>query len=409
MGFGKTVIGLMAIRRVLNAKPDYSVIVVAPSQPVAKKWKQDIAKCTTAFEKVKVITLAIAARDYAKLSCDLLIIDEIHLVPTQKNRTALLIKRKMMLGLTATYERLDEGHRIIDRVCPIVDTVTLAEGIRNRWTSNHKVYVILCRIPDLNTYNSMTNKFKELFKWFNYKFNVPMAVLKDREFAIEYADTVVVKQMEETECGNLWYQGDPKRMALKLLYRNAKDFISVMTERKNFLYHHPKKLEVAEKIIKAMQGKKGITFWSTIEDAEKVSEGRTYASVTSESDRTEKQNKETLEWFMNTDGAVINTVRALNVGFDCPDIRYGIVAGFNSSQTSSMQRMGRVIRINDMLKDKEAEVFYIVIRYTNDEHWAAKALEKTDYVMVDEESLDDLLSGKDVEFIDGKLRTGNRF
>lgn len=409
-GLGKTLMGLIAIRRVLNAKPNASVVVIAPSQPVAKKWKQEVAKCTTAFENVKVITLAIAARDYVKFSCDLLVIDEIHLLPTPKNKSALLVKRKMTLGLTATYERLDEGHKLIDKVCPVADNITLAEGIRNGWTSDHKVYVVLCRIDNLNSYNAMTKRFKELFEWFNYKFDIPMAILKDRDFARQYAEDFVVPMIAE-EYGMSRYRYDDKliKEALSCTYRNSRDFIKTMTERKNFLYHHPKKLEIAEKIIKAMKGKKGITFWSTIEDAEKVSEGRTYASVTSDSDRTEKGNRETLDWFMKTDGAVINTVRALNVGFDCPEIQYGIVAGFNSSQTNSIQRVGRVIRVNEFLKGKKAEVFYIVIRYTNDEHWAAKALEKTEYVMIDEDSLDDFLEGKQVEFINGRLRTGNRY
>jgi hypothetical protein len=41
-----------------------------------------------------------------------------------------------------------------------------------------------------------------------------------------------------------------------------------MRKRKEFVYNHPKKLEIAKKIIEARKESKGITFSSTIKQAE---------------------------------------------------------------------------------------------------------------------------------------------
>ena len=102
-------------------------------------------------------------------------------------------------------------------------------------------------------------------------------------------------------------------------------------------------------------------------------------------------------------------MRALNIGFDCPEITFGIIAGFNSSKTDSMQRRGRVVRINKFFADKSAELYYVVIQGTVDEHWAAKALSDTEYILLSEDDLDAFLSGKPVDFMEGKLKSGGRY
>ena len=43
----------------------------------------------------------------------------------------------------------------------------------------------------------------------------------------------------------------------------------MLRKRKDFIQSHPKKIEVAEKILEARKDKKSITFSATIKDAEK--------------------------------------------------------------------------------------------------------------------------------------------
>lgn len=414
MGCGKTAMGIFAIRRVLNAMPEAHILVVVPSAPVGKQWKREIVKCTSPFENVKVITVDKAAKNYKDIpKVDLLVIDEIHQIPTPKRVSCLKIQYRMILGLTATYERLDGKHAIIDRVAPIADSITLAEGIKNGWTSKQKVYVVMCDIEDRNEYNAMTNKFKDLFAWFSYDFDMPFKVLSDSDSRDFFINDKVVPELQLLEgWDDDFVRMNKKRVlssAYKIAMSNSSSFIRTMTNRKNFIYHHSKKKEVANRILEAKKGQKGITFWSTIEDCMDVKHGKPYASPAQDNDFTEKGNRETLDWFFSTPGAVINTVRALNIGFDCPEITFGIIAGFNSSKTDSMQRRGRVVRINKFFADKSAELYYVVIQGTVDEHWAAKALSDTEYVLLSEDDLDAFLSGKPVDFMEGKLKSGGRY
>ena len=307
MGCGKTAMGIFAIRRVLNAMPEAYVLVVAPSAPVGKQWKREIVKCTSPFENVEVITVDKAAKNYKDIpKVDLLVIDEIHQIPTPKRVSCLKIQYRMILGLTATYERLDGKHAIIDRVAPIADSITLAEGIKNGWTSKQKVYVVMCDIEDRNEYNAMTNKFKDLFAWFRYDFDMPFKVLGNPDSRDFFINDKVVPELQLSEgWDDDFVRMNKKRVlssAYKIAMSNSSSFIKTMTNRKNFIYHHPKKKEVANRILEAKKGQKGITFWSTIEDCIDVKHGKPYASPAQDNDFTEKGNRETLDWFFSTPG-----------------------------------------------------------------------------------------------------------
>lgn len=411
VGMGKTFMGVVAIRRVLNAIKNANVIVVVPSEPIAKQWKKELVKCTTPFEKVEVITLRKAAKNYNKLECTLLIIDEIHTVPTKSNKMALYIPHDLVLGLTGTYERLDGAHSLVDRVAPVVERIPLSEGVKNGWTSQHNIYCVLCEVDDIAVYDEYTRKFRAAFSFFGYNFNVPMKILTEKDYRMQYVSDSV-----EEEFGPSLNPAMRKRAFGEMFTKTmnaAKSFMDNMTKRKSFIYHHPKKIEVANKIIEAHSGKKGMTFWSTIEDAERVKYGETYACSGGSSDdgkkRTKKGNEQIIERFKATPGAVINTVRALNTGFNVPEIEFGIMGGFNSSQTIGNQSRGRLIRINDLTKNKNARIFYIVLRDTVDQTWFAKCIGTTEYLTILEEDLDDFLAGKPIDFGPKIKEKGSRY
>lgn len=78
--------------------------------------------------------------------------------------------------------------------------------------------------------------------------------------------------------------------------------------------------------------------------------------------------------------------------FDCPDASVAIILGFDSSETKSTQRRGRVVR---KFEDKVAEIFYIVINNTQETKWFDMAHQKTNnYITIDEKGLDQVLRGE---------------
>lgn len=81
----------------------------------------------------------------------------------------------------------------------------------------------------------------------------------------------------------------------------------------------------------------------------------------------------------------------LNEGFNCPEASIAVILGFDSSQTKKEQRLGRVLRIFE--GKEEAIIFTLVIKNTVEEKWYQNS-STGNYITIDEEGLDKLLSGE---------------
>lgn len=392
---GKTLIGIVAMRRFVNANPNGKCILVVPSQPVLSQWKKEIMTCGLSGN-VYIYTKDYASKNSSKLSCDMLVIDEVHEIFTPSKISIFSISYKLILCMTATLERLDGRDTFINKVAPVCDVITLAEGIKNKWTSEHRVIKVLIDI-DLTKYNELTKRFKNLMLYFNYNFDAPIKIISNEEYRKLYIEM----ELEE-RYGHICNYEERKSYYRELMgeiMNNAREFMKVMGERKEFIYHHERKIEIARMIIDSKKDLKGITFWNSIEDAVKVDRGVVYVSKSKDIGMTPKQQRIILSEFKKSKTGVINTVKALNTGFNCPDISYGIVGGFDSSKTRRKQSCGRVIRIDRYNINKNADIFYLILRGTKDEDWAELSLKGVDTVTILESDLKDYLGGKDVMFV----------
>jgi superfamily II DNA or RNA helicase len=132
-----------------------------------------------------------------------------------------------------------------------------------------------------------------------------------------------------------------------------------LQQRKKFVMSHPKKIEVARKIIAARQDKKIITFSATIKDAESLKVGYTLHSK-----KKPKENKVILDKFTKLSCGVLNSSKSLNAGLNIPDINCEIIISGTSSSIDAIQRLGRSCRYQD---NKTAEVFVLVLKGTNED------------------------------------------
>ena len=97
---------------------------------------------------------------------------------------------------------------------------------------------------------------------------------------------------------------------------------------------HPKKIEIAKKIIAARKDKKIITFSATIKDAESLKVGYTLHSK-----KKPKENKEILDKFATLPSGVLNSSKSLNAGLNIPDINCEIIISGTSSNIDAVQRV----------------------------------------------------------------------
>lgn len=104
--------------------------------------------------------------------CDLLINDEIHRFSADSFRSIFTkVKYKYILGLTATFERLDDKHKLIEQYCPVIDTISLEVAKLNGWVSNFTEYQVIITVDDIDKYNEYNKEFYKHFEYFQFDFN----------------------------------------------------------------------------------------------------------------------------------------------------------------------------------------------------------------------------------------------
>ena len=298
------------------------------------------------------------------------------------------VKYKIILGLTATIERLDGKHFLIQKYCPVVDDIPTLECLVNGWISEYKEYQVLIDVDNIDYYKSLNKEWIQHFEFFQYDFNLAMSMVKPK---VGWQNKI--KYRDELYKGN---DENMKKQVLQSINYHSAGFIRTMTARKAFIYSHPKKIEIARKILEARSGSKVITFSNSVEMAEAIENGQNvYTGKTSK-----KKGRVMLEDFVSGNIKTLHSCKKLDEGFDCPDASVAIILGFDSSETKSTQRRGRVVR---KFEDKVAEIFYLVINNTQETKWFSTSHSKTkNYITIDEMGLEKVLRGENPEPVTNK-------
>ena len=375
-GFGKTNVGLITIKALLKKYPQFRILVVVPTTTLKSQWEKKIDDWGFTFNsEVQVINTVIKH----SWKCDLLILDEEHRYNSDDfSQIFNKVKYKLILGLTATFERLDGKHKIMQKYCPIIDNISIFECQANGWVSEYKEYVVLIDVDDIEEFKILNKEFIRYFEFFNYDFDsVKKCCGKEGwKYAIKLRDEM--------------YKGDDENKRKELgraIVVNAMQLMRNTQKRKLFINNHPKKIKIARKIIEARSDKKIITFSNNVKMAESIGYGNVYTGRISK-----KRSDSIIEDFNNMSSGVLNTCAKANEGLDVRGLSVAIILGTDSSETKARQRRGRAVRKEE---NKVAEIFYIVIRGTTEEKWV-KNNHKTDknYIIIDEQGLDKVLKGE---------------
>lgn len=366
-GVGKTTTAIKCVQSVLKKYSGFRVLVVVPTETLKDQWVKALAKAGLFMNAEVAIINTVVKHEW---KCDILVLDEIHRMAADSFQQVFdKVKYRLILGLTATLERLDERHAIIEQYCPVCDRISIEEATQNGWLAPYKEYKVYIDV-DLTEYNKLNREFNDHFAFFNYDFNLCMKLVGKDGFR---------KRMAFRD---LLYTGDDqavKSQLLKDITFHAMGFMRTMQKRKAFIHSHPKKVEIANLILDYRRDSKAITFSPTIEVAEKIKYGGVLHSK-----QTKKKNAMTLEDFIPMKVGVLNTSKALNEGADIQGLNLAIILSNTSSKTEKTQRIGRVIRFSP---NKVAEIFTLVLRGTVEEEWFNKSNADKKYITIDEEQL----------------------
>ena len=379
-GVGKSFTSNIAMQALIKKYPGIRILIVVPTTALKDQWNEHVYEWNLSFNaEVQVINTVIKHQ----WTCDMLIIDEIHRTGADLLREVFnCVKYKLILGLTATFDRLDGKEVIIKKFCPIVDEIFLIEAQANGWISEYKEYQVLLDVDNIEEYRNLNREWTEHFEFFQFDFNLAMSMCGPEGWKAKLAYRDKLYQ---------GYDENKKKQLLQQINYHSAGFMRTMTKRKAFINNHPKKIEIAKKIIEARPDSKIITFSNNVKMAEAIENGENvYTGKTSKA-----KGRVMMEDFINGKIKHLNSCYKLNEGLDVPDISVGIILGTDSSETKARQRRGRTIR---KYGNKQAEIFYLIIRNTVEEKWCANS-HKSDnnLITIDEAGLNKVLKGEQPE------------
>lgn len=367
-GVGKGFTSCMLIKALYKKNPNLSVLIAVPTQVLKEQWIRELAK-NQLFSICKVeIFNTIEKQQY---TVDLFIVDECHLSASEGHiKMYEIVKYRYLLGLSATWERLDGREILLEKYTYVCDRIGIEEAAANNWLSEYRNYKVLLDV-DLKQYNDWNQKFQSLFSIFGFDFQLAMSIITDKY------GTIVKKQSKRL--------GIPE----KELKGYASAWMNLLRKRKGFVMSHPKKFEIANKILDARKDKKCITFSATIKDAETFKK-RGYVL---HSKKKKKENTAIIEKFNQEEVGVLSSAKSCDQGMDLKGLSVGIILSGDSSKTRAVQRLGRCIRLEP---NKLAEMFTLVIKGTVEERWFNNSNEGQSFITIDEKQLDAILQGKTI-------------
>ena len=383
-GVGKTYMAIKIIAGLKKAKSNLHTIVLVPTTTLKVQWESELDFHGLGFNTEVYVMMGASKKHY---DCELLVIDECHRVSSEVLSSNLVnTTYKFILGLTATFERLDGRHEILAKYAPVCDTITMEDALFNGWVAKYKDYVVIINVPNIDIYQEYNSEFNKAYEFFNWDFSKAMSMAgKDGyKHRWEYAKGLAPDSYEH------------QKEMLKTITYYSTSFIRSMQNRKKFVQNHPMKLAVAEEIIKWRNDKKIVTFSANVKMAEAIKEGYVYTGK-----EGKKQNRITLEEFSKLSSGVLYSCTMAIEGLNVPDLSVGIQLGIDSSKTKAIQSLGRICRLS---KGKlGVEFFTLVINNTVETKWMQNAKADSKIEIIDVANLYKVLRGEPYELYNRKL------
>lgn len=344
-GGGKTIFGLYCISYMFENDIIDSVIIVVPTKTLQDQWysniiqnsdcqPNDISLNRKKIKPIVIITNISAQKiDFNLVSSRCaIVLDECHRYGTVSNEKFLKQKFLSKIGLTATLERkYDDG--IEKFITPYVGKVIYDYSIKNAIADGvvepYKMIYLRTHFTDeeMVEYKEISNKISRLY--------ARLQTIKDGA------------------------SKDKLKSSIEILSFKRSRLVNESTQR----------LYVATKLILTNLSRKKIVFCESIKQAEEIKteckknnlQTSIYHSDMRQSDRISVLNDFQSNFFHTLIGC-----KALDEGFDVPDIDFGIIVSQTKTSRQRIQRLGRTIRKS---KGKIKPIIYTL--YTTEEEYSS--------------------------------------
>lgn len=403
-GVGKTRIATEAVGVMRRVEAARSYLVVVPTIQLKEQWEEGLTSLGM-MGNGQVVVINGLVRSKTPITIELLILDEIHRYAAKDFFKVFdVVKYEYILGLTATLKRLDKKHKLLEEKAPIIDRMSLLEARRDKYLALFREYNL-----GIEMTQEQREAYRELAKMYGYnmdKFHQDFDLMRRCSMGIkpwkvgegvwrmptvvEYASRLGWRGNSPIEAAHLMalnessprgqkgrdlWGNDTHPYCPQRLYVQAINGMRAIREIKEFIHANMSKRDATVELITRFN-RKTIVFGETISRAEEIHALLPDITVLYHSKMTKKEkDKSMLQVMSNPDILAILTARALDQGFDWPQVQLGIIESRTSSTTQQTQRRGRVVRLHTFVDgtEKEGVIINVYLKDTKDYDWLNKA------------------------------------
>ena len=325
-------------------------LLTVPKENLIKQWKEE-AKLwgyEKEFESVDCICHASNEKHFKDIYGGI-IIDEGHLSIDGEHFGSILSKdfsNTKLLCLTGTKPQDKSSLDKLLSVAPLAFELTLAEAVELKLVSNYIINVI-----DVKLTSEEQIKYNKAQKSFIYN----KQILGNFD-AFERSKEILADKDAP--------QKDKQAASL---------FLAAMRNRKAVVQSASNKLIIGEAICNTYPNLHTITFAETNIFTTAFHKRMGERSLLFHSALKDKEKNEALSKFVdpNHPENLLCSTRALSEGFNVNGISLAVVFAFSSKANTLIQRIARTLRY---IEGKQAIIFMLVVKDTQEEQWAKNAL-----------------------------------
>lgn len=370
-GFGKSYMTKQVFTRFENKFPERNKGVIVPNSGLLDSFKAMGTELNLKNYYTYIINSYVMGNDVVK-EYGLFVVDELHRVCSEFSEFFKLVipstTMDLFLGISATLSKEHEDFLKTYNLHEVFE-ITLEEGIRLGIAS---LYTILNIGVDMDI--ETIEKFKTNERLFTSTFNLFKQIPQYNSMQLALACSMKVGQQSKVE---RIYKGD-RYIELrstdewveivsnylgeepKLIKDTANIFRGSMMSRNNIVNKCKSKIEAVEQLINGFdEGICSISFLATIDQADSL-EKKTHLKALSYHSKIKKSVKtQRLQLFKNGGFNHLLTIKSFDEGQDVPRANVGIDFHFFSNPIQTIQRLGRILRVEEKNPNKKPYFIFI--------------------------------------------------
>ena len=321
-----------------------SITIIAPYNSILDSWRTEISKWGESLsDRIKLVNQRSLKPEHKS---DILICDECHRLSENQVKNINSLNFPNILGATGTLSS-SSRKTIKPLLKKTIFKYSIREAIEDRIIANYNITVVTLPLNNKDKYVESGTKKKRFFT--------------TEEGQYSY----LTKQFNKFR---ILAHKNPKLENIKYAYAG---------KRSRFIYSSKSKLELANKVIESVPGKKLI--FSVLTDiADKLSNKSYHSKIHS------KERELNLQEFKEGKFNKLSVCGMLSMGFTDKNLKIGIFHQLQSSEEEAQQKIMRMC--NYVAEGVDAEIYILAYENTVDIDWVHKALEPFDKSKIKYES-----------------------